>query len=445
MQLATVDPFACPRSGPMPLLITCSDNPAALAEAQRWSARLHAAGLAVAGTLPGHQLVRAVVRLAPQAVLVVADGLDDTLRQALTLLAATAPCPVLLAGAPPADADLPALLDQHLVAWLPADAPAASLAPVLALAVAQFRRARALQLALDSALARLDERKWVDKAKGVLMRAQHLDEDAAFRLLRTTSMQANLRVGEVARSLVGAARQAEAINRAGQLRMLSQRLVKALALRVDGRSRRDDLLADTAQRVRGHLEWLDALGLPAPTAALLTAVHDGWLPLHQAATVALPSPAQLQEADVLAEHLLARADVLTAALEAAGGRAPMHVVNRSGRQRMRVQRLAKQALLATLLPPALAQAQAAGAAQTLRDFEQALAELEQAPLSSDAIRAALAQARGHWQRLRTSLRRCDGPDAVAGRAAVAQDSEALLDSFDQLTLLYEHSMQVLLG
>lgn len=432
----------------MPLLITCPDDPAALALAQRWSADLHDAGVGVAAVVPCHLLVREVVRLAPQAVLVVAGVLDDALRQALALLAATAPCPLLLAGAHPADADLPLLLDQHLMGWLPADAAAAALPPALALALARFRREQAQQQALAGALARLDERKWVDKAKGVLMRAQQLDEDAAFRLLRTTSMQANLRVGEVARSLVEAAQLAEAVNRAGQVRMLSQRHVKALALRADARGRPDDLLADTGQRVRAHLDWLGRLTLPAPTAALLADVRAAWVPLQQAvaasATV-LASPQQLHAADQQAEQLLARAEALAAALQAAGGRAPMHVVNRSGRQRMRVQRLAKQVLLAGLLPAPLAQDQAEAAALTLHAFEDALAELEQAPLSSEPIRAALAQARGHWQRLRESLRRCDGPDAPAGRAAVVRDSEALADSFDQLTRLYEHSMQVLLG
>lgn len=430
----------------MPLLITCPDDPAALAEAQRWAERLQAAGLAVAGVQPCHLLVREVVRLAPQAVLLVASRLDDSLRQALSLLAGTAPCPVLLAGAPLAEAELPALLDLHLMACLAADAPAPSLAPVLALALARFRREQALQLALADAQARLDERKWVDKAKGVLMRAQQLDEADAFRLLRTTSMQANLRLGEVARGLVEAARLAEAINRAGQLRMLSQRHVKALVLRADARGRPDDLVADTAQRVQAHLAWLGAQALPAPAAALLADALAAWTALQRtAAQTAVALPVQLQEADVLADALLASADALTASLEAAGGRAPMHVVNRSGRQRMRVQRLAKQVVLATLLPPPLAEALTEAAARTLREFEASLVELEQAPLSSDTIRAALAQARGQWQRLRESLQRCGGPDAAAGRAAVVRDSEALADSFDHLTEQYEHSMQILLG
>jgi AmiR/NasT family two-component response regulator len=434
----------------MPLLITCPDDPAALAEGQAWMDRLPPAGVPVCGLQPCHNLVREVIRLAPQAVLVVAPSLDAALRQALALLADSAACPVLVAGAPlPAD-DLPALLDLHLMAWLPADADAAALAAVLPLAVARFQRERAQQQALAGALARLDERKWVDKAKGLLMRAQQLSEDDAFTLLRTASMQANLRVGEVSRSLIEAAQAAEAINRAGQLRMLSQRHVKGLALRAGARGRVDDTLADTAQRVQRNLDWLGRLTLPEAMQPPLAEARATWQALH--AGVAAPAPvradgwpARLQDADAQAERLLAHADALTGALEAASGRRLLQVVNLSGRQRMLAQRLAKQALLAGLLPGEAGAAQAQAAAQTVTDFEAALALLEHAPLTSDAIRAGLAQARGQWQRLREGLRRTEGADALAGRAALARESEALLASFEQLTTLYEHSMQILLG
>jgi hypothetical protein len=112
---------------------------------------------------------------------------------------------------------------------------------------------------------------------------------------------------------------------------------------------------------------------------------------------------------------------------------------------MLAQRLAKQALLAGLLAGPQAAAHAQAAAQTVREFEAALSTLEQAPLATEPIRAALAQARGQWQRLLDGLRRSDGPDAATGLAALARESEALVSSFDQLTSLYEHSMQVLLG
>ena len=77
---------------------------------------------------------------------------------------------------------------------------------------------------------RFAERKLVDRAKGILMRARQVSEDEAFRVLRAASMHSNQRVGQVSQHVIDAARFAEAVNRAGQLRMLSQRLVKLYAL-----------------------------------------------------------------------------------------------------------------------------------------------------------------------------------------------------------------------
>lgn len=435
----------------MPLLIACPDTPPELDAAQRLADGLHAVGVTVCGPQPCHMLVREVVRLAPEAVLLRAPALDDAARQALTLLAGSAARPVLLAtdAAPPAD--LQPWLELNLVAWLPLAADAATVAAALPLARARFARDQAQQQALAGALSRLDERKWVDRAKGVLMRAQQLSEDDAFALLRTASMQANLRVGEVSRSLIEAAQAAEAINRAGQLRMLSQRHVKALALRAVARGRVEDTLADTAQRLQRNLDWLARLNLPPAEAALLAATHAAWTSLQQTpvpAAAARPTravPAWLAEADSQAEQLLERADALTGALEAGSGRRHLQVVNVSGRQRMLAQRLAKQALLAGLLAQPQAAGHAQAAAQTVREFEAALSALEQAPLATEAIRAALALARGQWQRLLDGLRRSEGPEAALGLAALARESEALVASFDQLTSLYEHSMQVLLG
>jgi len=429
----------------MTLLIVSADDAQTQADAQALLPRLAAAGLAPAVVVPCHMLVREAVRLAPQAVVVLAPALDDALRAALALLAASAPRPVLVAGAGQPPADAAALLAGHVMAWLPGPADAAALAAALALAVPRFDAEQALRRDLAAALARLEERKWVDRAKGVLMRHQQLSEDDAFALLRAASMQANLRVGEVSRGVIEAAQAADAVNRAGQLRMLSQRYVKALALRSASRGRVDDHLPETVQRLQANIDRLTAMRLADPVAALLDATRQAWATLQQAGAALGQAPDGLTEADRQAEALLARADALTAALEVASGRQNLRVVNLCGRQRMLSQRLAKQALLAGLLPADAAAAHAAAAAETIQAFEATMAALEQAPLATEAIRAALAQARGQWQRLLDGLRRAAGADAAAGRAALARESEALLASFEQLTTLYEHSMQVLLG
>jgi hypothetical protein len=117
----------------------------------------------------------------------------------------------------------------------------------------------------------------------------------------------------------------------------------------------------------------------------------------------------------------------------------LRIVNLCGRQRMRVQRLAKDALLAAMLPGG---AWSAHLASTMDAFEASLLELERAPLSSPEIRAALNGARDEWLRLVRGVRQAERAE---GRAELVRASEVLVDTFDRLTASYEHSLQVIMS
>jgi AmiR/NasT family two-component response regulator len=264
----------------MTLLIVTANDPSALQTGQDLAARLRAEGLPVLGATPCNMLVREVIRLAPLGVILVAAHWDASLQASLDLLATSAPRPVLLVGAAdwPTDTDL--LLRSHVMAWLPGPVVGPQLVAAWAVARAHFDHQQALQAAGAAAEARLDERKWVDRAKGVLMHHQQLSEVDAFALLRTASMHANLRVGEVSRGLIEAAQAAEAVNRAGQLRMQSQRFVKGLVLRGMPRPRPDDHLTDTTQRLQANLDHLALLPMTEPVAAQLASTRAAWAALH---------------------------------------------------------------------------------------------------------------------------------------------------------------------
>lgn len=354
------------------------------------------------------------------------------------------PGPVSAFGPPPAN--LAEALAAGLTGWwpLPVLADPASLAAALACDEARWQQAAALRAELARARGQLDERKWVDRAKGVLMSARGIGEDEAFRLLRGAAMHANLRVGEVSRSVIEASQWAEAINRAGQLRMLSQRLVKLAAQRLAGveARRARTLQEEAAERVQGNLDHLAAspplAQAPAATRTALDAAQQAWAAL-QRVLGQRQSPAALAESDRCAMRLLEAAEALAEALEHGGARRALHIVNLCGRQRMRVQRVAKDALLAALLGDATRRA---AIEPQLDDFEAALRELEQAPLATAETREALATARDEWLRLLRGLRAADGAE---GRALLAASSDALLDVFDRLTAGYEHSLQVIMS
>jgi len=320
-----------------------------------------------------------------------------------------------------------------LQVWLAAPPPPAELLRQLRWAGWQARRLEALQ-------TQLDERKWTERAKGLLMAAREIDEDSAFRLLRETAMQANLRLGQVARSVVQAAQLAEAVNLAGQQRMLSQRLVKLMAQRAAGiEARRAKQLQDeSAARVDANLARLPAL-LGAAHEPALAGLQQAWQELR-GLLVGKPTAEVLRRAEAAAQILLQRSEQLTETVAAAGAQQPLRLVNLCGRQRMLSQRLAKQALLADLLSGCSQDPTLLGAG--LSEFESGLLELEAAPLSNPEIRALLAEVREEWLRLLRSLREAHGPEAAAG---LARSSELLLSQLDALTAQYQQSLQTLLA
>jgi two-component system, response regulator / RNA-binding antiterminator len=76
---------------------------------------------------------------------------------------------------------------------------------ILDTAVSRFNVFNKLREELDRARQALDDRKVVDRAKGILMKERGLSEEAAYALLRKAAMNENRRIAEVAQSIVTAA------------------------------------------------------------------------------------------------------------------------------------------------------------------------------------------------------------------------------------------------
>ncbi|KAA2315544.1 ANTAR domain-containing protein [Pseudooceanicola sediminis] len=74
--------------------------------------------------------------------------------------------------------------------------------PILDAAVARFNMFQRMRTELAATKKALEERKVIDRAKGVLMKARGVNEDEAYALLRKTAMDQGRRVADVAQALV---------------------------------------------------------------------------------------------------------------------------------------------------------------------------------------------------------------------------------------------------
>ena len=74
--------------------------------------------------------------------------------------------------------------------------------PIIDAAVARFHMLQQLRAELAATRAALEERKIVDRAKAVLMKARGMDGAEAYALLRKTAMDQGKRIGEIAQQLI---------------------------------------------------------------------------------------------------------------------------------------------------------------------------------------------------------------------------------------------------
>jgi len=403
---------------------------------------LERCGIHVLGAVQRGKLVQEAVRLVPDVVVACAAVVDDATLEALSRLQATAPCPVVLFTGDPDVDRMTRALDCGVHAYVVNGFAPARLRALVHLAQARFAHERRLRSELAELSSRFEERKVVDRAKGILMRARQLSEDEAFRVLRTASMRSNQRVGQVSQQLIASAGLAEAVNRAGQCRMLSQRIVKLHALRV---ASVDDalrpLLQASCARVDENLATLSRGVSRATYGDLIEGVAAPWAALRDA-LAAPPELARLAEVDAAAERMLLQAERLAGVLQAASAHAPLQVINVCGRQRMLSQRVATQALLSVLLRGEAAATASARADQATEEFGDALGYLCAVPLTTPEIRASLDDAGRLGAAMVQARARVGARD---GQRALGEASEELLALFEDLTERYERSMQVLMG
>jgi len=74
--------------------------------------------------------------------------------------------------------------------------------PIIDIAVTRFRERVALESELEKTRATLEERKIIDRAKGMLMQHKGCTEEEAYRSLRKTAMSKNQRMVDVAQNLI---------------------------------------------------------------------------------------------------------------------------------------------------------------------------------------------------------------------------------------------------
>ncbi len=230
---------------------------------------------------------------------------------------------------------------------------------------------------------------------------------------------------------------AEAMNLSGMQRMLSQRIAKTylmIGAEVRAEQAEEQLDQSIAKFESNHL----ALNEYAPTAQIKTALTEAGQIWQRYRELALSHPDKQRAVTMLelSDQLLLQSELVVQLLERHSGGQSARLVNRSGRQRMLSQRIAKLYLaMSWRLPVADLQQ---SFEQAVGEFEVALDELKQASQNTPDIAKGLRQAEAQWRFSRAGFKL--SADSRYVPTVISTTTETLLWQMHELTNQYEGVM-----
>ena len=159
--------------------------------------------ITVIGDVTG--LARRLAALAPDVVLIDLESPDRDVLDALTLASAPSDRPVAMFVDRSDDGVMRAAIDAGVSAYVVGGLSRERIRPVLTAAIARFHMVARLRAELAATKAALEERKVVDRAKGMLMKAKGISEEEAYAALRRAAMTQGRKVADIAHALLTAA------------------------------------------------------------------------------------------------------------------------------------------------------------------------------------------------------------------------------------------------
>jgi len=146
--------------------------------------------------------VRLVDKHRPDVVLLAVGLPDGDGIEAARCVMAGVPCPIVLLTSHTDPGITAGAVEAGVLGFLVKPLRPEELAPALDVAVSRFRELQAVRKENEALKQKLESRKLVDRAKGILMTRMGLTEPEAFRRIQKTAMDTRKTMAEVAQALL---------------------------------------------------------------------------------------------------------------------------------------------------------------------------------------------------------------------------------------------------
>lgn len=156
----------------------------------------------VSAATTGSEFVRQCVALRPDLAITDIRMPDLDGIEAARQIFECEPLPIVLVSAYHDETLIERAVADHVQAYLVKPIELSDLEPALALARRRFEQFMELQREASDLRQALQDRKIIERAKGVLMKRKQIDEAAAFRLLQQLASDQNLKLVAISQQLV---------------------------------------------------------------------------------------------------------------------------------------------------------------------------------------------------------------------------------------------------
>jgi response regulator NasT len=148
------------------------------------------------------ELLRRVAEHKPDVILIDTESPSRDVLEQLAAVSSSAPRPVVLFTDDAAGSTIRAALRAGVSAYIVDGLAPGRLEPIMRVAMERFEADQRLRAELEDTRSKLEERKLVERAKGILMKQRGLGEDEAFAALRSHAMARSIRLADAARQLI---------------------------------------------------------------------------------------------------------------------------------------------------------------------------------------------------------------------------------------------------
>ncbi|MDQ0395325.1 ANTAR domain-containing response regulator [Labrys monachus] len=152
------------------------------------------------------QLLRQIVEADPDVIFIDLENPNRDVLEQMFQVSRSVPKPVVMFVDQSDKASTEAAIDAGVSAYVVDGLRKERVKPILDMAISRFNAFHRLREELHRTRQALEDRKIIDKAKGILMKSRGISEEEAYALLRRTAMNESRRVADVARSLITAVR-----------------------------------------------------------------------------------------------------------------------------------------------------------------------------------------------------------------------------------------------